>query len=332
MKVAIVYGTRPEYLKLKALVDCLSSSTIHYTVIKINQHVNIVDDETFYNHLLTIDDLTEDRIANVGANILTKLPSVINDYTHVLAQGDTASVFYSLLCAFQLKKCCIHLEAGMRTYDLDNPFPEEGYRQMISRIANVHLCPSEKEKQYLIDERVNGTIYVVGNTILDLVLSYNIPITYTPNVLITIHRRENWNRFKDYVSELFQLALCNPTINYHFLSHPNPMFKDILSSFEIPKNMFILQSLSHKETVQLLSSCCYVVTDSGGIQEEANFLGKYIYVLRKTTERNAIPLTKMTFCDVENVKDIVYRSASDRGFEYGDGTSSSKIVDIFKHL
>jgi UDP-N-acetylglucosamine 2-epimerase len=196
MKLVIIYGTRPEFLKLKILIDCLKEK-VNLTVVKINQHITIEDDNGYPDIVLTIDEYCSDRISNIGSNILQKLPEIIKDSTHVLTQGDTATVFYSMLCAFQMKKKCIHLEGGMRTYDLDNPFPEEGYRQMVSRITDIHLCPSEKEKNNLMKEKTKGDFYIVGNTILDLVKNYNIPVTYEKNVIITLHRRENWENFKE---------------------------------------------------------------------------------------------------------------------------------------
>lgn len=326
MQLAIVYGTRPEFLKLKVLIQTLSCK-----VIKIAQHTHILDDADYYTDTLQIDELCGDRIANIGANILQKLPGLLGDCTHVLAQGDTASVFYSLLCAFQLRKKCIHLEAGMRTYNLEHPFPEEGYRQMISRITDIHLCPSTKERDMLIQEKVVGAIHVVGNTILDLVVSYGFVSTNEPAVLITLHRRENWLTFKDYILELAKLAAANPATTFHFLTHPNPSFQAILESLadKIPANMRIVGSMPHKDLIQMLAACACVITDSGGIQEEANFLGKHIYVLRKVTERNAIAADRISLCSLEDIAAIqCERPSYAPGTEYGDGTSCVHISKI----
>lgn len=330
MNLVIIYGTRPEFLKLKVLID-----TLKCRVIKINQHTHILDDELYIKEILTIDNLCEDRISNIGANILQKLPGLLGDCTHVLAQGDTASVFYSLLCAFQLRKKCIHLEAGMRTYNLEHPFPEEGYRQMISRITDIHLCPSAKERDLLIQEKVLGAIHVVGNTILDLVVSYGFVSTCEPTVLITLHRRENWLSFKDYILELAKLASANPATTFHFLTHPNPSFQAILESLadKIPTNMRIVGSMPHKELIRLLASCACVMTDSGGIQEEANFLGKHIYVLRKVTERNAIAAHRITLCGLDDIAAIRCDIPNhDAGLEYGDGASCPVIADILGYV
>lgn len=330
MKLCIIYGTRPEFLKLKSLITYIKNRTISLKVIKINQHTNLSEDIGYFDEILDITLFSNDRITNIGANILAKLPQMITDNTHILAQGDTASVFYSLLCGFQMKKVCIHLEAGLRTYDLDNPFPEEGYRQMISRITDIHLCPSDLERHILERERVKGNIYIVGNTILDLVKSYTIPITYENKVLITLHRRENWSDFKEYIIELTNLAKRNVTFEFYFLTHPNPSLKQILNDMsDIPINFIVTNSLPHIELIELLSKCAFVITDSGGIQEEANFLGKHIYVLRKITERQAIDNKKITLCNITNIKDInckiIYH---EQGYEYGRGDSCEKILSL----
>lgn len=331
MNIAIVYGTRPEFLKLKCLIDLFYQQHIAITVIKINQHINLSEDNGYYNHTIHIDTVSTNRISTIGATILTKLPEYIENVTHILAQGDTATVFYSLLCGFQMKKVCIHLEAGMRTYDLNNPYPEEGFRQMISRITDIHLCPSEVEEKILLSEKVKGSIHIVGNTILDLVKSYQIPITNDNKILITLHRRENWNDFKEYIIALSELCNKNQNYTFYFLTHPNPSFHTILAELKdrLASNMIIMNSLPHYELIQLLSSCSCVITDSGGIQEEANFLGKHMYVLRKVTERQSIPLHKITLCTLDTIYLIKCTvSCHEQGLEYGNGESCRKILTI----
>lgn len=335
MIISIIYGTRPEFLKLKYLINLLRKQSYNIQVIKVEQHINIIDDTGYFDEILTIDYILDNRLSNIGSNILSKLPNLIKSSTHILVQGDTASAFYSLLCGFQMRKKCIHLEAGMRTYDLENPFPEEGFRQMISRITDIHLCPSEIEKKSIISEKIQGDIYIVGNTILDLVKSYQIPITYKKHVLITLHRRENWSDFKEYIIQLINLIKLNNEYTFYFITHPNPSLKMILSNLYniVPSNFIIQESLSHFELIKLLSGCAFVITDSGGIQEEANFLGKHMFILRKKTERLSIDSSKITLCNLDNIKNIecqIYEH--NRGTEYGDGNSCDKIINILdKH-
>ena len=340
--ISIIYGTRPEFLKLKSII---SLKSYLFNIIRITQHNNIEEKDIQYSHELyidenidgNIDDNIDKRLSNIGSNILLKLPDLIKNSTHILIQGDTASCFYSALCAYQMGKKIIHLEAGMRTYDLYNPYPEEGYRQMISRIADIHLCPSSIEKNNLIKENITENIYVVGNTILDLVKTYNIKTTRENKVLITLHRRENWNIFKEYLIELIKLITNSPLLTFYFILHPNPSFKKIwndikyIDNITIPNNIIIKQPIIHKELIELLSSCNYVITDSGGIQEEANFLGKYIYVLRKQTERNAIK--NITICDMDNISQIKDTEKDyNYGYEYGKGDSTIKIMNILNNI
>jgi UDP-N-acetylglucosamine 2-epimerase len=335
MKLSIIYGTRPEFLKLKILIDLLKKNNYPFNVIKIGQHKDFIEDNSYYNKFIEIETLSDDRISNIGANILTKLPQFIVDSKYILAQGDTATVFYSLLCGFQMKKKCIHLEAGMRTYDLENPFPEEGYRQMISRITDIHLCPSEYEKKYLESENIKGSIHVVGNTILDLVKNYNFPLLNNKEVLITLHRRENWDDFKEYIIEIIKLIIKNNDYTFYFITHPNPVFKEIINNLKemIPINMIICEPMSHKNLIELLSKCSFVITDSGGIQEEANYLGKHIYILRKITERNAITTNKFTLCNIKSIQNIECKDYNHiQGFEYGNGESCEKIINILNLL
>ena len=333
--LSIIYGTRPEFLKLKCLIDLFRKNFIPFQVIKVEQHINLIEDKGYYDEILTIDNICEDRISNIGSSILSKLPKLIKSSSHVLAQGDTATVFFSLLCSFQNNKKNIHLEAGMRTYDLNNPFPEEGYRQMISRITDIHLCPSEIEKKILKDEKVKGQIYVVGNSILDLVKSYKIPIVLENKVIITLHRRENWHSFKNYIIELIYLIKNNSNFTFIFLIHPNPNFKNIINELKeiIPDNLIIQESVTHVELIKLLSKCAFAITDSGGIQEEANFLGKHIFLLRKNSERQSIDESKISLCDINNIKNIECKYYYHKqGLEYGEGNTCDKIINILKQL
>ncbi len=333
MILCIVYGTRPEFLKLKILINTLKQNNFDIKTIKINQHNHFTEDIGYYDNIIDIENYSNNRLSNIGSSILNKLPIYIEECSHVLAQGDTATVYYTLLTAFQMNKKCIHLEAGMRTYDLNNPFPEEGYRQMISRITDIHLCPSEKEKNNLLNEKVKGNIYIVGNTILDLVKKYNIDITNENKVLITLHRRENWNDYSKYLHNLCILADKYPNIQFIFLAHINPSLQNILKNIDNKHaNFKIIQPLPHYDLIELLSSCLCVITDSGGIQEEANFLGKHMYVLRKITERNAISNNNITLCDIDNINYINIFKKGIKGLEYGNGNSSELILSIITNI
>jgi UDP-N-acetylglucosamine 2-epimerase (non-hydrolysing) len=226
-----------------------------------------------------------------------------------------------------MKKICVHLEAGMRTYQMGHPWPEESYRQMISRITSIHLCPAQKEADNLQAERVSGSIHVVGNTILDLVRSYGYPVTYEKKVIVTLHRRENWDQYRTLIKKLNKLAQKNPDVQFLFFVHPNPILQQIVR--DEGSSLVVSPPVDHPELVKLLSECACVITDSGGIQEESNFLGKHIYILREFTERLSIPAHKYTLMpDIENIDPVAYKH--DPGYEYGDGYTLKIIKTILK--
>ena len=293
---AIIFGTRPEYLKVKSIIDeFIKRTQIHYKVIYIQQHTNIQEDiDTSYIRLPIQDcSVNTNRLCSIGEQILSKLPNYINDVTHVIVQGDTATAYYSALTAFQLNIKVIHIEAGLRTYDIERPYPEEAYRQMISRIASIHFTPHDDSSNILINERVSGEIYNVGNTILDVIKSYNLGCTMSNTVLITFHRREN-------IQEIPSIELKGPC--------------------------------NHKEFTQQIASSNFLITDSGGIQEEASFLGKHCIVLRSSTERTHIPKEYITVLEdysrLDEIYEVMPREHLTPCNVYGYGISSEIIMKI----
>lgn len=294
-KIAVIYGTRPEYLKFAPLIAAARTSL---KVIRVGQHGATFDGESFDCYIPIADyPSTRNRLNEIGASILGLIGVHLESVDQVIVQGDTATAFYGAIAAFQMKKKVIHLEAGMRTYDLANPYPEEGYRQMISRIADLHLTPNIINTMHLNSEVLGGAKPVVGNTILDQVRSYNLTVSRERKILVTLHRRENWGDYKDYIGALTALARANSTYKFLFVAHMNPALQDLLcdavGTGELP-NFIITPPMNHKECATELAQVTAVITDSGGIQEEAAFLGKHIYCIRKKTERDAIPVDYLT--------------------------------------
>lgn len=328
MKLAILYGTRPEYLKVYTLIKQLPC-----IAIRILQHSDIVEPDIFYDMLVQVTNVTENRLDCLGSQILQKLGCLIEDCTHVLVQGDTSTAFYSALCAFQNKKKVIHLEAGMRTYDLSKPYPEEGYRQMISRIADIHLCPHESNAEMLRQERVHGSIHVVGNTILDLVKSYNLQIQKGNTVLITFHRRENIRYLDLFIDKVRQLSISHPTKQFVWVMHPNKELQQRIQNSVL--NCTFIQPCSHREFLERVQSCYCILTDSGGIQEECAFLGKPTIVLRYSTERDQIKepylyIVPPPFNDLKIIFNSLPNKDLDPCFVYGKGDSTDKVIQILK--
>ena len=199
-----------------------------------------------------------------------------------MVQGDTTSAFAMALSAYHRKIKIIHLEAGLRTNDLDNPYPEEANRQLISRIADIHLCPTEISFSNLTSELTKGEKHVVGNTVLDNIV--NTPVTYTNEVLVTMHRRENHDIIPQWFENIEKASLNNKDLKFIFVSHPNPNVQKHLNKLN---NVKVVDPMDHETFINKLSSCKFIITDSGGLQEESSFLRKYSIVCRKVTERKS---------------------------------------------
>jgi UDP-N-acetylglucosamine 2-epimerase (non-hydrolysing) len=334
-KFAIVFGTRPEYLKLKSIIDEFKYRNLNYTVIYISQHENIDErfDDSFQK--IKILNITDERLSNIGSEILTKLPILIKDCSHIIIQGDTATAFYSALTGFQLGKSIIHVEAGLRTYDLTKPFPEEGYRQMISRMSTIHFTPHDDCAKLLNNEMVTGEIKNVGNTILDLINFYNFECKMENTVIITFHRRENWNEVDNLLTGLKKLIEKTPEIEYLWYLHHNPELQNkVKNNINNKENIKLMEPSNHVNFVNHLAKCKFVITDSGGIQEEASFLGKHCIVLRSSTERTHIPKEYITILDDYTKLDIIYDSIPKKELPkcnvYGNGFSSKLILDFIE--
>lgn len=257
-----------------------------------------------------------------------------NFYDYVIVQGDTGSALGCSLAAHNRKLKVVHLESGLRTYDLENPFPEESYRQIISRISNINLCPTKLSLDNLISEKVNGECFIVGNTVLDNIVNTIKDCNYGNKVLITLHRRENHDIMDMWFNEINILSELYPNLEFILPIHPNPNVQK--HKDKISKKVIVVDPLDHSELIDIMKECKFVISDSGGIQEEATFFNKKTIVCRKTTERpEGINTGHLHLC--ENPKDLVglvYLINKDYYINnecpYGDGKSSQKIVKILK--
>ena len=222
----------------------------------------------------------------------------------------------------------IHLEAGMRTHDIESPYPEEFYRQCISKVANINLVPSEVEKHHLIVEGAKN-IFVVGNTINDNLV--DIPTSYDNKVLVTLHRRENHSKIKDFFTEINELAKSHSELEFILPIHPNP---NVISHKDILTHVNVVDPLPYDELLKILASCRMCITDSGGIQEEASFLGKRLIVCRDKTERVSL-IENFKLCPEpsdlkEMFETMINNYEVDRNYAYGLGNACEKIVRILK--
>jgi UDP-N-acetylglucosamine 2-epimerase (non-hydrolysing) len=328
--ILIVYGTRPEYIKVKPLMIEMDKQGIKYKTLFTGQHKDIVKETASFN--LDMKYYGENRLDNIIQNCMNLPDEWFEGITQVLVQGDTTSVTGLALAAMHRKISVIHLEAGLRTYDTENPFPEENNRRIVSTIAKIHLCPTELNKTNLENEMILGDIHVVGNTVLDNLLPYKKKCEYTNKVLVTLHRRENHDLIEEWFSEINNLSLIYPDLEFILPIHPNPnvqKYKHLLT------NVKVIEPLQHEELLELLVKTKMVITDSGGLQEECSFFNKKCLVCREITERpESINLTSFMVKKPEHLKDkFDYEIKNyETNFEspYGDGTSAKKIIKILK--
>jgi len=327
-KILIIYGTRPEYLKIKPILK--NNNGLLLKSLHIKQHHDIIDFGN-PNYTIDIEPSSTNRLNNLFSEIIKKLGPLIQDFDSILIQGDTATVAASAICAFNLKKEIIYLESGLRSFDLDNPYPEEGYRQMVARISSIHLCPTELSKSNLLQENIQNPIHVVGNTCLDNLLEYKKNTNYFNKILITLHRNENISLIEKWINVIDEIAKKHSEIEFIFPVHLNPI---IQNASKKSKHIKLIKPLEHCDLIDLMKDCKLIITDSGGIQEEASFLNKKIIVCRKTTERpEAISTGHINLCDnPDKLSDIfellVHDFIINKDSPYGDGYASKKIIEI----
>tara|TARA_Y100000310_G_scaffold344008_1_gene454516 strand:+ start:1847 stop:2548 length:702 start_codon:yes stop_codon:yes gene_type:complete len=232
------------------------------------------------------------------------------------------------LAAFNKDKKIIHLEAGLRTYSRNHPYPEEIYRQCISRLADVNLCPTNLSKNNLTTEKVTGETFVVGNTVLDNLI--NLETSYNTEILVTLHRRENHSILNKWFLEIEKIANENATLSFVFISHPNPNVQKHLGIF---KKVEVIDPLDHDSFIKRMAECRFLITDSGGLQEEASFLNKKIIVCRQYTERPEGLYTFSHLCkNPEELARLVDSAKSNfktnSPSPFGDGKAVEKILQV----
>tara|TARA_A100001201_G_scaffold98527_2_gene84910 strand:- start:2365 stop:3351 length:987 start_codon:yes stop_codon:yes gene_type:complete len=323
MKMLICFGTRPEWLKVKPLLETLDN----YQLLFTGQHVDLLKD-VCTDYKIKINE-NKNRLDQLVSDCLLQFPE--GDFDSVLIQGDTASAFACAVAAFHRKKKIYYLEAGLRSYNLEHPYPEEGYRQMISRISNVNLCPTSLSKGNLLNELANGDSHVVGNTVLDNLLPYKEKCEYSNKVLVTLHRRENHEHMSEWFEAVNDLAKQNSELEFILPLHPSP---NVQRHKHLLNHINVLDPLPHSMLLDILVKSKLVISDSGGLQEEASFFNKKVIVCRQTTER---PEGKnsghLIMCQSPQELCGIFNSLKDNykieeKCPYGDGKSSIKVKKI----
>lgn len=317
--MVICFGTRPEWLKVKSVYENISSKLLF-----TGQHEDLISGVT-PDMSLKINN-SNNRLDDIVSSCLLNFPD-FNDDT-VMVQGDTSSAYACAIAAYHRGKKIIHLEAGLRSNDLRNPYPEEGYRQMISRISDVNLCPTSLSKNNLIKEGVKGEVFVTGNTILDLIDRSN--CVYGNNVIVTMHRRENKSIMVDWFKSINNIAK-NSNLNFIFVCHPSVKHLTYLFT-----HVDVIESVDHESMINMLRSCRFIISDSGGLQEEGSYLNKKIIVCRKTTEREeGIASGHVIMCkSPEKMNDIFNLVSNNYEINapcpFGDGDAYKKIKTILE--
>lgn len=308
--ILFIFGTRPEVIKLAPVILELKKYPDRYKVILCNteQQKELSNQTLSYFNLkadINLDCMRPNQsLLEVQSRILTSLDSVFktNHVDATIVQGDTMTVLCGALASFYSKIPVFHVEAGLRSYDIYEPFPEEVMRQMTSRVAELHFAPTEKSKKALLKEDIlDNKIHVTGNTVIDALFCLSgqtmemakdfykeqgIPID-DKLVLITAHRRENHGERIDRILDAVEF-LVNNYKDHKFVIpvHPNPNVKDkIYNRLESYSNVYLMKPLDYPYLVYLMKNAKLILTDSGGIQEEAPSFGCPTLVMRYETER-----------------------------------------------
>ena len=298
-KILTVFGTRPEVIKLAPFIKAVAADGDCIGVTcATTQHRELQHDELNLFAINADYDLDLMRpgqdLFHITISVLQGLHDVLTkekpDY--VIVQGDTSTAFVATLSAYYHKIPVVHLEAGLRTYNLDNPYPEEANRQLISRIATLHMAPTDIAVANLQSEGITKNVHKVGNTIVDalhMVLQSQ-ESKQSKQILITVHRRENFaENLQSICFAIKELAEMYADFDFIWPVHPNPNIREyVYSNMQGIQNLKLRQPTSYPEMAALINSSALILSDSGGIQEEACILGKPILVLRTETERPEI--------------------------------------------
>ena len=364
LRVMVAFGTRPEAIKMVSIIKELQrySEKFCVTVCVTAQHREMLDSVL---NLFSIEpdyDLnimrSNQTLFQITSSILSRMQDVLEESKPdiVLVQGDTSTAFVVSLASFYLKIPVGHIEAGLRTNDKYNPFPEEINRRLTDALADLHFAPTESARDNLLREGIPGeSIFVTGNTVIDALLSIvdddyefeqpilrNLDFSARKVIAVTVHRRESFGKpMKHIFSALRELAVSETDIEIVYPVHLNPNVRraarEILQTVE---HVHLIEPLSYKPFVQLLNRCYLILTDSGGIQEEAPSLGKPVLVLRDVTERSEaieVGTARLVGTDTERIIAMTrallhnrdeYDKMAGTVNPYGDGNAAKRIVEI----
>ena len=369
MKILIIMGTRPEAIKFAPLIKLLEKDPYFDLRICITgQHKEMLQQVLDFFDIKPHYDLNlmkhNQTLFDVSAAALTGMKPVLDDCKPdlVFVQGDTTTAFIGALSAFYEKIPIAHLEAGLRSGDKFSPFPEEANRMLASVITDYHFAPTSLAKNALAKENIIKNVWVVGNTVVDALLlgldnlknrkiDFGKEFEYIdfskPVVLITAHRRESFGKpFEDICDAILEIKEDRPDVQFIYPVHFNPNVREVVNRKLSGKaGIFLIEPLDYPRLIWLMEKSLIILTDSGGIQEEAPALGKPVLVMRDVTERvegieagtaklvgtdKAVIVTHLQML-LEN-KNGLYEQMAKAVNPYGDGTTSQQIISILKSL
>lgn len=351
MKIGVLFGTRPEVIKCIPVV--LEAKRRGHKVVTIftGQHKEMaLPLLSFFDILvdISLNVMKENQtLSGLSQRVLEGLDeykTVLQELDVLLVQGDTTSAFTGAYWGFVNQIKIGHIEAGLRTYNLAGPFPEEGNRQLISKISSFHFAPTELAKDCLYNEGVRNGVRIVGNTSIDMVKNVSEKISLASSdekrILVTAHRRENFDGGIDRVCDaIMALAKDYPDYQITFPVHKNPNVRTIVNNkLEGFSNIKLTEPMDYLEFVTEMTRSSFIISDSGGVQEEAPSIGKKVIVLRDETERMEAVEAGFCFLVGTNVEKILLKSQElmrnsneDKNSNvctvYGDGKAASKIID-----
>lgn len=358
IQVACIIGTRPEVIKMAPVIKILKcQSSIDVCIVNTAQHRQLLDDMLgIFNIEPNIDmNIMQDNqsLATLTGNLFLRMEDLFKSHTFdcVIAQGDTTTTLVAAQVAFYHKIPFGHVEAGLRSYNLYQPFPEELNRVFVSKIATWHFAPTIAEKNNLLLENIAAdSITITGNTVIDslyLLSNKNISLPFNLSttkrkILVTLHRRESFGQpIRQIFAALLQLVNIFPDIEIIYPVHPNPNVSSIANEMlGNHKQIKLLPPLRYDVFVNLMNQAYLIMTDSGGIQEEAPALDKPLLILREVTERPLIIELGMGILVGSN-KDLIvakatellnnhtlYQSMQKHISPYGDGHAAERIVNV----
>lgn len=359
-KILCTVGTRPEAIKMAPVILALKKEPwANVRILATAQHRNMLDQVNAFFGIEPDIDLDIMRpnqtLTTLTARLLLELDNVLQAEKPdvVLVQGDTTTVMSVAMACFYHRIPIGHVEAGLRTWDMENPFPEEANRVITGKLARWHFAPTEGSRQNLLREGVQDSdILVTGNTVIDALLmtaakDIEVGIDIDANkrlVLVTSHRRENFGQpFRNICQALHTLAKNNPDVQFLYPVHPNPNVKDVahemLGSIS---NILLCDPLDYAPFVAAMKRAYLIISDSGGVQEEAPALGKPVLVLRDETERpEAVDqgVVKLVGPNYERIvteaqrlldDELAYREMARGISPYGDGLAAGRIVKTLR--